>query len=133
LGYVNACHQQLKSSLPKLVLTYYLPFTQNEPKEERKFLFSKTVEELKEIVLSDLEKAHKDIRLKVIQIDLKIWGHAMVGPRPNTLFNPNKQKLLDAKNGLHFAHSDLSGISIFEEAFYQGNRAADEIIKIWKA
>lgn len=133
LGYVNACHQQLKSSLPKLVLTYYLPFTQNEPKEDRKFLFNKTVEELKEIVLSDLEKSHKDIRLKVIQIDLKIWGHAMVGPRPNTLFNPNKQKLLEAKNGLHFAHSDLSGISIFEEAFYQGNRVADEIIKTWKA
>jgi hypothetical protein len=29
---------------------------------------------------------------------------------------------------LHFAHSDLSGISIFEEAFYQGIYAADKVI-----
>jgi hypothetical protein len=27
-----------------------------------------------------------------------------------------------------FAHSDLSGISIFEEAFYQGMRAAEQMI-----
>jgi hypothetical protein len=29
---------------------------------------------------------------------------------------------------IFFAHSDLSGISIFEEAFYHGNRAAQAVL-----
>jgi hypothetical protein len=29
---------------------------------------------------------------------------------------------------VYFAHSDLSGISIFEEAFYQGLDAVDQLI-----
>jgi len=28
----------------------------------------------------------------------------------------------------HFAHSDLSGVALFEEAFYHGLRAAEEIL-----
>jgi hypothetical protein len=30
--------------------------------------------------------------------------------------------------GVHFAHSDLSGIALFEEAFYHGVRAAEEVL-----
>jgi hypothetical protein len=29
---------------------------------------------------------------------------------------------------VHFAHSDLSGLAIFEEAFFHGLRAADEAV-----
>jgi hypothetical protein len=31
--------------------------------------------------------------------------------------------------GIHFANTDLSGIPLFEEAFYHGLRAADEVLK----
>ena len=31
--------------------------------------------------------------------------------------------------GIHFAHSDLSGLALFEEAFYHGTRAADEVLR----
>jgi hypothetical protein len=31
--------------------------------------------------------------------------------------------------GIHFAHTDLSGIAIFEEAFHHGIRAAEEVLK----
>ncbi len=29
---------------------------------------------------------------------------------------------------MHFAHSDLSGVALFEEAFYHGLRAAEEVL-----
>jgi hypothetical protein len=29
---------------------------------------------------------------------------------------------------VHFAHSDMSGISLFEEAYIRGQRAADEAL-----
>jgi hypothetical protein len=29
---------------------------------------------------------------------------------------------------IHFAHSDLSGIALFEEAFFHGNKTASEIL-----
>jgi hypothetical protein len=29
---------------------------------------------------------------------------------------------------VYFAHSDLSGVALFEEAFYQGLRAAEEVL-----
>ena len=32
-------------------------------------------------------------------------------------------------NKIHFAHSDLSGVSIFEEAFFYGAEVAKKIIK----
>jgi hypothetical protein len=31
---------------------------------------------------------------------------------------------------IHFAHSELSGIALFEEAFDAGIRAADEVLKV---
>jgi hypothetical protein len=30
--------------------------------------------------------------------------------------------------GIHFAHSELSGMALFEEAFYHGVRAAEEVL-----
>ena len=32
------------------------------------------------------------------------------------------------ERGIHFAHSDLSGLALFEEAFYHGVRAAEEVL-----
>jgi hypothetical protein len=32
---------------------------------------------------------------------------------------------------LFFAHTDLSGVSIFEEAFHQGIRAANQVLAIY--
>lgn len=36
------------------------------------------------------------------------------------------------KKGLFFAHSDMSGISIFEEAFWQGLETAKLIVEYLK-
>lgn len=130
LGYVNACHQKLDSHVPLYVLTYYLPLCNLTAKEEREKAFQKTNEEWAEVVLKDLEKAHKDIRQQVEKIDLKIWGHAMISPKPNTIWNEEKSTLAQKDSLIMYAHSDLSGISIFEEAFYQGTKVGEHLSKI---
>ena len=53
----------------------------------------------------------------------------MISPFPNFIFSEElKQAAQPIENKIYFAHSDLSGISIFEEAFYQGIKAANELI-----
>jgi hypothetical protein len=80
------------------------------------------------MVLEDLEKMHPGITDTVMGIDIWLWGHGMIAPIPGYLFHPDRNIESAPQGNLHFAHSDLSGISIFEEAFYQGLRAAREII-----
>lgn len=128
LGYVNACHQHLDAHKKELVLTYYLPFTENPGKEMRKKLRERSYESFTSQIIADLGKAHKDIEKFITNIDIKLWGHGMVKPKPGTVFSDEKsQPSTNIKNKIFFAHSDLSGISIFEEAFYQGTKAAKEI------
>lgn len=55
----------------------------------------------------------------------------MISPVKGFLFSAAKQQLKQTiNNQIFFAHSDLSGISIFEEAFYQGLDTADEVLQI---
>ena len=56
-------------------------------------------------------------------------GHAMISPRPGFLTSPQRQAIADFDGHIQFANSDLSGISIFEEAQYRGVRAADRILE----
>ncbi len=128
LGYINACHQSLNSKHPNYVLTYYLPLCKNTGKIEREKAHEKTTEEWTQLVLNDLEKAHPDIREKVIDIKIKIWGHAMISPQPGVIWDKEKEKLKSYSKQVHFAHTDLSGISIFEEAFFQGTEAVKAVL-----
>jgi hypothetical protein len=52
----------------------------------------------------------------------------MISPRPNFIWSGARQKAAEAYRNIHFAHSDLSGVALFEEAFYHGLRAAKEIL-----
>lgn len=132
LGYVNACHQHLEKEKKEWVLTYYLPLTHLPIKEARKMAREKTHEVWVAEIITDLKKAHPHINDHITNIDIKIWGHGMVKPKPNIIFNSNKELLNAFENkNLFFAHSDLSGISIFEEAFYQGTEAANKIIALY--
>lgn len=131
LGYVNACHQHLDTYKKELVLTYYLPLTEKSPKEMRKQLREKTFDELLKEIIPDLGKAHPEIEKFITNIDIKLWGHGMIKPKPDFIFNNEVKRYSDpVQNKIFFAHTDLSGISIFEEAFYQGSKAAKEILNI---
>jgi hypothetical protein len=125
LGYVCATHQKGIDYGPS-VFTYYYPMCAEQDGRAR--LFSLGHRELADIALSDLEMAHKDIRELTTRIDIMRWGHAMISPRTGFLFSGARNEAQKPFRNIHFAHSDLSGIALFEEAFYHGTRAAGEII-----
>jgi hypothetical protein len=52
----------------------------------------------------------------------------MIRPRPGFMWGSHRHQAQRSHGKVHFAHSDLSGFSIFEEANYQGERAAKEIL-----
>ena len=127
LGYVNATHQK-GIDYGATVLTYYYPMCAEE--NARAKLFSLGWRELADICLTDLSRAHKDIFQLTEKIDIMRWGHAMISPRPNFLWSGAREQARKPYRNIHFAHSDLSGIALFEEAFYHGLRAASEILKV---
>ena len=51
-------------------------------------------------------------------------GHAMSIPVPGTRSDPARTALRQARGRLRFAHADLAGYSVFEEAFEAGNGVA---------
>ncbi|MCA1640259.1 MAG: hypothetical protein LC768_18385 [Acidobacteria bacterium] len=92
-------------------------------------LFGLGWKELADICLTDLSLAHKDIRELAERIDIMRWGHAMISPRPNFIWSGAREKAQKPFRHIHFAHSDLSGIALFEEAFFHGIRAAKETLR----
>lgn len=129
VGYVNATHQNIDITNKEKVLTYYLPLCDFEPAIARLAAYSRTYEQWLDIILPELKYIHPEIDKAIKQIDLWVWGHGMISPNPELIFGKNlkeAQKSID--NKIYFAHTDLSGISIFEEAFHQGIRAAKQVL-----
>jgi len=127
LGYVVATHQAGRDYGPT-VWTWYLPLTDPDPRRARELLFSADWRHWAEVVVADLRRAHPDIEGLIERLDVWRWGHAMVRPAPGLL----RGALLEAARAplgrLHFAHTDLSGMALFEEAQAWGVRAADAIL-----
>jgi len=126
LGYVCATHQRGRDFGPT-VFTYYLPMIDDDPRAGRKRLQDASFEQLAETVCSDLERAHRDLRACLSRIDLCRFGHGMVQPRVGHVFRADRRAAALPVQGIHFAHSDLSSIALFEEAFHHGVRAAREV------
>lgn len=130
LGYVDATHQQIQQRKEKRNLTYYLPLTHVAPEAARKEAYQASHEFWSEKVLSDLERVHPDIRRQTERIDIMLWGHAMVQPLPGMIHGDVRSSLAKSiGENVHFAHTDLAGVSIFEEGFYQGLKAARKILQ----
>jgi hypothetical protein len=131
LGYVVATHQSLSSHVDRTVWTYYWSLAQGAPAQNRRILLDKDWGYWKEAILNDLARAHPDIRACVSRIDIMRMGHAMIRPTVGFLFSEERQRLANHHAGnVWFASSDLSGISIFEEAQYRGVRAADQALRL---
>ena len=128
LGYVTATHQRGIDRGPT-VLTYYYPLCEASSKVARERLLSLSWDEWADIVLSDLERAHPEIRSLTKRLDIMRWGHAMIRPTPGFISGSARAECARPFRNVHFAHSGLSGIPLFEEAFYHGNRAASEILE----
>jgi protoporphyrinogen oxidase len=127
LGYVTATHQGGRDHGPT-VLTYYHPLADDDADHARKRLLSGTRDEWADAVLTDLGVAHPDLRALTTRLDVMRWGHAMVRPEPGFLWGGARRKASAPHRNLHFAHADLSGLALFEEAFDHGVRAAEEVL-----
>ena len=124
LGYVDAMHQSLQAVPGATVLTHYRAFG-IEP-ASRKALYEKPWTHWRDSVLAELSVPHPDLPGKVTRMDVMRYGHAMSTPVPgvrsSVALRALQGRLQAPWQRLHFAHSDLSGYSVFEEAFTQGHR-----------
>jgi protoporphyrinogen oxidase len=128
VGYVVATHQALRDRGPT-VWTYYRPLWEEEPKTARAKLMSLSQADAAAEVLDDLARAHRDLRAAVERIDVWRWGHAMITPHPGFLFGAARKQAEQPLGRVHFAHSELSGIPLFEEAQARGVMAAEQVLR----
>lgn len=129
LGYVSATHQRGRDHGPT-VWTYYLPLVDDDPSAPRRKLLELDWKACAELALSDLSQAHADLAPLVERLDVIRWGHAMVQPRVDFMFGGARQRAAQPWRAIYFAHSDLSGVALFEEAFDHGIRAAEAVIAV---
>ncbi|MGH9908787.1 MAG: flavin monoamine oxidase family protein [Pyrinomonadaceae bacterium] len=128
LGYVVATHQRGLDRGPT-VFTYYYPLCDDDPRVARTRLLGTDWHGWADITLTDLARAHPEIRSLVTRLDVMRWGHAMIRPRPDFIWSSARAVAQQPFRGIHFAHTDLSGVAIFEEAFHHGIRAAEEVLR----
>ena len=128
LGYILADHQSLVGHAQKeTVLTWYEPLTHVGPAEARKEALAMGYEAWRARVVRDLEVMHPGIMEDITRVDVWVWGHGMIRPVKGFLTGAARAEAGESVGRIHFAHSDLSGISIFEEAFYWGLAAAERV------
>ena len=65
---------------------------------------------------------------RVHRLDAHVWGHGTVRPVPGLHAGDSLARLAEPLGRISFAHTDLSGISLFEEASWHGVRAAEEAL-----
>jgi len=129
VGYVNSAQQHLKISEDEKVITYYLPLCDFEPAVARLAAYARSYEQWLDIVIPELEVIHPGITQAIENIDFWVWGHGMIAPTKDFIWSENLEKAgAPIHNKIFFAHSDLTGISIFEEAFHQGIKAAKQVL-----
>ncbi|RYZ95712.1 MAG: FAD-dependent oxidoreductase, partial [Sphingobacteriaceae bacterium] len=132
VGYVNAGQQTIKLTDEKRVLTWYLPLCDHEPRLARLAAYTRTFEQWMDIMMPELEYMHPGITDAIENVECWIWGHGMIYPAVNYIWGQNRKAAQRPLNNiLFFAHTDLSGISIFEEAFHQGIRAANQVLTLY--
>ncbi len=126
LGYIDAAHQRLEASIQGRNLTYYRPM------DNRLKMLKNTSSDWRELILADLRVLHPGLEKVIQSINIWIWGHGMICPKPNYLWHSARRHLPAQHGSIFFAHSDRSGISIFEEAYIQGLEAAENLIYFLK-
>ena len=126
LGYVVSTHQQIRvAPPPQTVFTAYVALSDRSPAQARQWLQQATPAALLALVSADLHQAY-DWKLAACaeQVEITLRGHAMAIPQPGFRSNAGIEALRNLTGSILFAHADLSGFSVFEEAAWWGYRAA---------
>ena len=124
LGYVVATHQSLHPYPRDSVLTWYKSLDHLPPPEARQEALNKPWTSWRDEVLADMRPAHPDVARRVSNLDVMLWGHGMIRPVPGFISSAARRQMAQPQGRIVFAHSDMSGISIFEEACTRGAEAA---------
>jgi monoamine oxidase len=124
LGYVVATHQNLRVHPDATVLTWYDALSSKAPAQVRAELLATPREVLAERILGELARAHAQLRPLVTRLDVCLHGHAMIRPTPGSLWSEQRKRLGAGLPRVQFAHADVSGLSLFEEANFRGVLAA---------
>ena len=122
LGYVDASHQNLARVPGATVLTHYRAFGIDIAR--RQHLYKQPWTHWRDTLLRELSVAHPDLPAKATRMDIMRYGHGMSVPVPGVRASHALQALQRPQTlhpRLRFAHSDLSGYSVFEEAFSHGH------------
>lgn len=131
LGYVNATNQNTQMHQEKTVLTYYWPLSHLPPAAARKEALARSYDEWQQLFLQALLSLHPELENQIRHLDVWVWGHAMVRPTPGFIWGEHRRRALRQHPPIFTAHSDMSGISIFEEACTHGVNAAEALLK-WR-
>ncbi len=129
LGYVVATHQQMRLRPGATVLTYYRTLDKLTPQQGRQLLRTATRETWAASILAELEPVHPDIRAITSRLDVCRHAHAMVRPLPGLMLSEARRLFTRDGPHLRFAHADVSGFSLFEEAQYRGVLAAERTLR----
>jgi len=126
LGYVVSTHQEIRASRPeRTAFTAYHALCGLEPDAGRRWLMNASPADLLRLAAGDLHQVYGwRLPLCVEHVAITVRGHAMAVPEPGFLSSPGRLSLRNAAGPIFFAHSDLSGLSLFEEAAWWGHRAA---------
>ena len=124
LGYVHAQHQELGPRTGGNVVSVYLPL----PAAARGDLLARSPGAWAAEVLADVQAVHPDWPTRLQAAELARWGHAMAVPAPGvwrSMRDGPRAALRRWRGRVRFAHADLAGYSVFEEAFTAGHQAID--------
>jgi hypothetical protein len=130
LGYVLANHQDITTRERPVVLTYYNALSDLSPKESRTSLYQASPADLSSKIVADLEAMHPGISSEIQSMDLWPWGHGMIRPSVGFIWSNTRHEMKDGFGKVLFAHSDMSGMSNFEEAQYHGIEAAKKVLAL---
>jgi hypothetical protein len=130
LGYVVSTHQDIRMSRPeRTAFTAYYALSDRAPDDARRWLDRASSSELAEVAARDLRLAYGwRLPFCIDRVAITVRAHAMAVPGPGFLSSPGRLALRNSRGPLYFAHSDLSGLSLFEEASWWGYRAAHSIL-----
>lgn len=129
LGYVVATHQIPQMNPVHTVVTYYWPLSHLSPAEARQEALGRSYDDWQKIFLKELVAVHPEVEGHVERIDVWVWGHAMIRPTKGFIWGEARKRALKQRPPVFTAHSDMSGISIFEEAYTYGVTAAENAMR----
>lgn len=129
-GFVVATHQLLRAAKPeRTVLTAYAALAEQSPEAMRRWAAGASEGELVGRVLEDVAAAYGTrVWRQARGVEVTVRGHGMAGPVPGFQGNKGLLALQQADGRVLFAHSDLSGYSVFEEAAWWGERGAMRVV-----